>query len=103
MCSDEKLQLAKEDKAFVFRKKSFYISTGIIILTLFAGVIFAFADVKLQARTNCTDIQSNITDIKTNGGRITTIEENMEGIEEIRFNLKNLCIKQGVKYIEGAE
>lgn len=95
MCSEEKLQLAKEDKAFVFKKTSFFITTGITLLIVFASVIMAFTNVKLQAKTNDTNIQ-------TNSDRITVIEKNMKGIEEIRFNLKNLCEKQGVKYIEGA-
>lgn len=90
MCSDKKLQLAKD-----FRKKSFYITTGIMLMITFASIIMAFSDVKLQAKTNDTNIQ-------TNSDRITVIEKNMKGIEEIRFNLKNLCIKQGVEYIEGA-
>ncbi len=96
MCSNKKLQLAKEDKAFVFRKKSFYISTGITLLVIFVAIIFAFADVKLQAQTNCANIQKNIEQIKVN-------TKSSKAIEEIRFNLKNLCVKQGVKYIEGAD
>jgi flagellar basal body-associated protein FliL len=86
MCRDSHLELVKNDKAFVFRKTSFWISTGITLLVMLISVVIAFTTVNLKAETNSCDIAE--------------IQQDVRYIEEIRYNLRNLCEKQGVTYIE---
>ena len=58
----------------------------ITIIVLLASIVASFA----------------LTTYKTtvNSGRISILEHENKSIKEIQYNLKILCEKQGVKYIE---
>jgi len=101
MCSDKKLQLAKNGKALVFEKNKFYITTLITIMILFTGIVFAFSDIRGQAKTNCDDIDVNRGAIVVNARDITEIKRDVDVIDQIDFNIKNICINLGIEYIGG--
>lgn len=96
MCSEEKIRLARADKAYVFRKKSFYITTSITLLIVFASLIASFMAVKLQANVNAENITKNCENIQK-------IETQTKGIEEIKFNIKNICNALKIEYIKIGE
>ncbi len=78
--------MAKNDEAFVFKKRSFYISTGITLALIIVGFIITFTSVKLQATSNCS--------------RIDKLETGYKGITEIQYNLKSICDELKITYIE---
>jgi len=86
MCSAEKLKMAAEDRAVIFNKRKFNITTGITLVILLITGVVAFTTMRLQAVTNCN--------------RLDAVEETQKGIPEIQYNLKALCEASDVPYIE---
>jgi hypothetical protein len=78
--------MVREDKAYAFRKTTFWISTGLSTVMIFVAVIWFFAAVKLNGDSNTA--------------RITKVENELRPISEIQFNLKKLCEKFDVQYTE---
>ncbi len=85
MCSNEKLLLAKTDKAFVFRKRSFYISMSITLVVILTGITVSFTTVKLKS----LELDR----------RLCAVENEVEYIDEIYYNLQHLFSENKWKWI----
>jgi len=86
MCSADKIKLATEDRAYVFKKTSFHITTAISLGVILVAVIFFFATIDIQCNNNTEEI------------------EKLKGIHpaliEIELNLKSVCNKLKIDYVE---
>jgi cell division protein FtsL len=85
--------MVKQDEALVFRKTSFYITTAITLLIMVVSIVTVFATVSVNVDNNAAKIEVNECDIKD-------IKQQLNILSRIEYNLKNLCEKQNVKYIE---
>ena len=82
MCNQKIIDKIDRGEAIIFTKLRFYLS----LFILFATVISSFALMKYK--------------IDENTKKIDEFQKKISGIDEIRYNLKSLCEKNGVKYIE---
>jgi cell division protein FtsL len=85
--------MVKQDEALVFRKTSFYITTALTLLVMIVSIVTVFATVSVNVDSNAVKIEENACDIKD-------IQQQLNILSRIEYNLKNLCEKQDVKYIE---
>lgn len=93
MCStEEKIQLVKENKVFVFTKAKFYITTGISLIIILCSFIVNFTTVRLQANETRNLVDAHSLDIKN-------LQADRDYFIEFRFNLERLCESQGINYI----
>lgn len=94
MCSKtDRINMVKQDEALVFRKTSFYITTALTLLVMIVSIVTVFATVSVNVDSNAVKIEENACDIKD-------IQQQLNILSRIEYNLKNLCEKQDVKYIE---
>ncbi len=82
MCNPKIIEKIDKGEAIIFTKLRFYLT----LFVIFATVISSFALMKYK--------------IDENSRKIDKFHEKIKGIDEIRYNLKSLCEKSGVKYIE---
>ena len=88
---DNKVQ--KNSEAMVFRKTSFFITTAITLLILLISIVTAFATVSVN-------VDSNTAKIDVNKCVIQDIQQQLNILNRIEYNLKSLCEESNVKYIE---
>lgn len=94
MCTEaEKIEKIKKYDALVFRKKSFYVGTAIVLLSMFVSIVMSF-------NTNVIGTKQNTKNIQVNCEEIEHIKERLSVLDRIEYNLKSLCEKNQVKYIE---
>lgn len=82
MCKPELIEKIDNGEAVVISKVKVYITIFLIL----AGVIVAFTTTKLQAINN--------------EKRICVIEQKLSKMDKVDFNVKNICKRLGVDYIE---
>lgn len=80
---------AKCDDGIVFNRIKLYVTAIVLIAT----VVSTFAFVQYKVEENAEDIEKICK-------RTERLETQTRLIDEIRYNLRSLCEKQGVNYIE---
>jgi hypothetical protein len=75
MCSEKSIEKAKNGQAIIISKVNLFI----ILITLFAGILFSYANLKFQANDNCQQIQKLEKKIET----IHIIDTRLSRIEGI--------------------
>jgi len=100
MCSEEKLNRAKNGKAFILDKKLTVVLAILSCMVIFGSAIFGLSEIKSDVKLgNEYDIiqDSRILD---NAIELSSMKETRDKVIKVDYNLRSLCKSLGIDYID---